>query len=371
MKAKSILKIVWVFAVLYVFLVSIKLMGGSFTFFGAEFTKQLMATTADPIVALFIGMLATALIQSSSTTTSIIVAFVSGGVISLESAVPMVMGANIGTTVTNVLVSLAQINRLSEFKRGFAAAIVHDLFNWIVVFVFLPLELMTGFLRKSALALSGLLTGGADVSFHSPVKMIVEPAAKVVMAAVFRVGGDTIWTGILMLLVSFGLLFFALWQLVRTMKALAMGRTEVVFNKIVRKSPLVGIAGGAVLTSIIQSSSITTSIMVPLAGAGIVTLATVFPITLGANIGTTVTALLAAMAGNTDGLTIALVHGLFNVLGVLLIYPIKPLRNVPLKGAVWIAKFVSRRKIYAVLFVLVMFFALPGGIVLINWMISK
>ena len=133
-------KPILVLAYLYVFLVSISLMGSSFKYFGIGFATKLLTMTDNPVVSLFIGLLATAIIQSSSTTTSLIVALVSGGCLTVHNAVPMVMGANIGTTVTNTIVSFFQISRREEFARAFPAAIVHDIFNVMAVMVFLPLE---------------------------------------------------------------------------------------------------------------------------------------------------------------------------------------------------------------------------------------
>ena len=92
----------------------IKLLGG-------DFANTVMATTSNPLTALFIGILATTLFQSSSTTTSLIVGMVSGGALTLSGAIPMIMGANIGTTVTNTIISIGYINRDKEFQRAFSA----------------------------------------------------------------------------------------------------------------------------------------------------------------------------------------------------------------------------------------------------------
>jgi sodium-dependent phosphate cotransporter len=116
----------------------------------------------------------------------------------------------------------------------------------------------------------------------------------------------------------------------------------------------------------VQSSSITTSILVPLAGAGILTLRQLFPVTLGANIGTTVTALLASLAvsGPTArlGLQIALCHLLFNLTGILLIYMVPPIRQIPLRLASWLADVAVRSRRYALLYVVALFYGLPGAL---------
>ena len=104
---------------LYLFFISIELIGAAFKGFGKGFAEQLIATTSNPIMGLFIGILATTLVQSSSMTTSILVGMVAVGTISVRNAIPVVMGANIGTTVTNTIVAMAHITRKQEFQRAF------------------------------------------------------------------------------------------------------------------------------------------------------------------------------------------------------------------------------------------------------------
>ena len=115
----TIVKIIGVVAALYLFLVGINGMSSAIKHMGAGVAESIFRTTSNPVVALFIGIFSTVLFQSSSTTTSLIVGMVSSGALSLAGAVPMVMGANIGTTVTNTIVSIGHINRGNEFKRAF------------------------------------------------------------------------------------------------------------------------------------------------------------------------------------------------------------------------------------------------------------
>ena len=128
----------------------------------------------------------------------------------------------------------------------------------------------------------------------------------------------------------------------------------------------IGILVGIVLTVMVQSSSITTSVMVPLAGAGLVTLAQIFPITLGANVGTTVTALLASMIVTGDSALaarqIAVVHLLFNLAGICIWYVPKVTRQVPLRLAEAMAEFATGAKKWALLYVALIFYGLPAAI---------
>lgn len=124
---------------LYLLLVSVSMVGSGFKLASGEHAKSLFEFASHPVAGLMIGLVATALIQSSSTVTSIIVGLVAGG-LPVQIAIPMVMGANIGTTVTNTLVSLGHLRCKEEFKRAFASATVHDFFNLLAVLIFLPLE---------------------------------------------------------------------------------------------------------------------------------------------------------------------------------------------------------------------------------------
>jgi sodium-dependent phosphate cotransporter len=162
------------------------------------------------------------------------------------------------------------------------------------------------------------------------------------------------------------LLFGSLTVLVILTRALALGRAEVAIDRILGRGGPLGILIGTAITGTIQSSSVTTSLLVPLAGAGIVTLEQVYPVALGANIGTTVTALLASLAGDVRGLAIALTHTLFNCTGVLIFYPYKPLRRIPLFLARRLADAAVRSKRNVVLFVAGVFYVIPCALILID-----
>ena len=125
-------------------------------------------------------------------------------------------------------------------------------------------------------------------------------------------------------------------------------------------------AMGLLITVGVQSSSITTSLLVPLIGAGIVPIEMAFSATLGANIGTTITALLASLTGTPGAVTVALVHLLFNISGILLIYPVKAIRNIPIRLAQGLARKTADKKYYAFMYMIGIFFILPFIFVLID-----
>ncbi|MBU0468220.1 MAG: Na/Pi symporter [Candidatus Omnitrophica bacterium] len=369
---KTILKLIFVGLLLYVFLVSIGLMGEAFKGFGKGFAENLLNTTSNPFVGLFVGILATSLVQSSSTTTSIVVGMVASGVLTVSGAIPIIFGANIGTTVTNTLVALGHISRREEFKRAIAGATVHDFFNLMCVAIFFPIELATGFLEKFATGLAGLFVDFGGLKFTSPIKIITKPTIHFLehLHTDHLPFSNTV-NYTLVFVTSFILIYIALFYIVKVMRSLVIDKTESVFNDIIGKSSLIGIAAGLIFTVFVQSSSITTSILVPMIAAGIITIETAFPITLGANIGTTATAMLASFAlGNPAAVTIAFVHLLFNCLGVLFIFPIHAVRRIPIRLAQGLGELAYKNRSIAFFYVFGLFFVLPGILILISKMLN-
>ncbi len=335
---------------LYIFFVSIALMGASFKFFGKDFATRLLETTSSPFVGLFIGILATSLVQSSSTTTSMAVALVAAGALDVSRAIPIIIGANIGTSVTNTLVSVGHISRPEEFKRAFSAATVHDFFNVLTVLVLFPLQLGTNFLGRTAGFLAERFQDVGGMKVASPLKFITKPAVNWIT----DLAHDSGW---LILVIAVVLLFVALRYIVVNLRTLVIGRVESFFSERLFRNASTAFMVGLVLTVMVQSSSITTSLAVPLAGAGILTLAQIFPMTLGANVGTTVTGFLAALVtGSPAAVTVAFAHLLFNVFGIMIIWPV---RRLPMFLAESLAAQSTRSKILPVLYILVVFYVLP------------
>lgn len=350
---------------LYLFLVGVNGLGSGFRALGEGALESFFAATENPFVALMVGILATTLVQSSSVTTAMIVGLVAAPInpIPVDHAIPMVMGANIGTTVTNTIASLAHMGRREEFRRAFAVATVHDFFNYMTVLVLLPIEIMTGFLQKSATALTSALSGFGGAEYQSPIRGAIRAGGRPIDSTLAAVLPSERAVAIGLILVSATLIFATLLGIVRVMRASMQNRIEALVSKALARNALLAIAVGVIATVMVQSSSITTSLLVPLAGAGVLTLESAFPVTLGANIGTTVTALLAALAATEQnaaaGLTIALVHLLFNTVGTLLIYPWEPIRRIPMMLARKLADVAIRSRWWAIGYVLSLFYLIP------------
>jgi sodium-dependent phosphate cotransporter len=352
-------QVVLLFLVFYIFLVSIGLLGASFKLFGKDLAKQLIEITSNPLVGLCAGILATTLAQSSSTTTSIVVGMVAVGALTIEGAIPVIMGANIGTSVTNTLVSMGHITRKEEFRRALAGATVHDFFNLIVVVILLPLEIFFGYLQWIATAVAGAFVGVGGMKAANPIKMATEPVISFLLEVLDK-------NPVLGVIVALILMYLSLKFLVDLAKGVVVKRAERFLHRYLFGAPLLTMLFGAVITVLVQSSSITTSMVVPLIGAGILTLEQVFPYTLGANVGTTVTAMLAALAtGNLAAVTVAFAHLFFNLSGIALVYPIKAIRSIPLHMARGLAQLTSRSRLYAFAYVGLAFFLIPFLLVLV------
>ena len=332
-------------------------MGTSLRMLGQGLAETLIATTTNPLVGLFVGILSTSLVQSSSFTTSIVVGLVAGGALNVANAIPIIMGANIGTSVTNILVSLTQIRRSIEFRLAFSAAIVHDFFNILAVLVLFPLQYFTNFLGHMATFMGEKFQNIGGLKFLSPAKASTRPLVEVLKKLI----GNYPW---ILFALSLILLLVALTRMVKSLKILVVQKAEVWFDRYMFKNALRAFIVGLVLTAMVQSSSITTSLAVPLAGAGMLTLVQIFPYTLGANIGTTVTAILAALVtGNLSAVTVAFSHLLFNLSGMIVWWPFK---FVPIAMAEKFSGIAVKKKFIPILYVIIVFFLIPIALIVVS-----
>lgn len=346
---------------IYIFLVGVSSLEAGIKVMGEDTQERLFSAVSNPIAGLCIGILGTVLVQSSSASTSVIVGLVATNKLGVDAAVPMVMGANIGTTVTNTLVSLGHVRQSSEFRRAFAAATVHDFFNVLAVSILLPLEVFTGVISGIAEAISEQLVGAAGSEWKSPVKAWVKEPVSWIKDGIGGFGASGNLQGALMLVAGLIIILSALTLITKNMRKLVADRVERSINAMLgRGGGAVAMLLGLVITVAVQSSSITTSILIPLSAAGVITLYNAYPVTLGANVGTTITALLAALAASSpESLTVGLAHTTFNVFGIVLLYVIPVFRGVPVQLAEKLADVAVTRRTWAVAYVVFVFIVLP------------
>jgi sodium-dependent phosphate cotransporter len=294
------------------------------------------------------------------------------------------MGANIGTTVTNTIVAMAHITRKQEFKRAFGGALLHDFFNVLGVLILLPLHIASqyimpggkGFLEFLAEKLASVFGNVGGAKFASPLKKVTGPIIKLLREYLFpailrpflgqQSGKAELALSILTLACALVLLFLSLKYMTKFMRSVLMVRIENLFDAYLFKTAVRGFAVGAILTAVVQSSSVTTSLAVPLVGAGVLTMQQIYPYVLGANLGTTITAMLASLAIGGEGgqiaITVAFAHLFFNIFGTAIWYP---LRVVPITMAGRMAEFCTRSRKLALIYLVVMFYVIPGLLILL------
>merc|ERR1711936_1376970 len=364
-----------------------------------------------------IGVLVTVLVQSSSTSTSIIVGLVSAGA-PVRTAIPMIMGANIGTSVTNIIVALTQAGDREQFRKAFSCANVHDMFNWMTAFTLLVVECSTGYLESlTDILVRNVGPSDAGKSIKSPdfLKALTRPltdnlikldkkvlkgwaqndphyenTTTVLMTSCktlhagqagpscsfafayfgpegFNIGENYI--GIILLALSLVMLCGCLIGMVKILNSLLGAKVKNVIENVINADiPVRGLGWltgylamilGAVLTILVQSSSVFTSTLTPLAGAGLISLERAYPLTLGSNLGTTTTSILASFAAGGENvraaLQIALVHLMFNLTGILLFYP-APCMRWPISVARTLGNVTSQYRWFALLYMAGMFF---------------
>uniref|UniRef100_A0A673WQ46 Sodium-dependent phosphate transport protein 2A n=1 Tax=Salmo trutta TaxID=8032 RepID=A0A673WQ46_SALTR len=446
-------KIPLLLLLLFFFVCSLDTLSSAFQLAGGKVAGDIFkdnAVLSNPVAGLVVGILVTVLVQSSSTSTSIIVSLVSSGLLEVRSAVPIIMGTNIGTSVTNTIVAMMQAGERNDFKRAFAGATIHDCFNWLSVLVLLPMEVATGLMTHLAhiVVTSFNIQTGEDAP--ELLKVITEPVTKLIiqldrqvitgiamgdermrnrslvkkwchtgLVTVQTLNTITVSTlsslsslsppdplphhvtvstlsrhlfadahlsdltvGLILLAGSLALLCTCLVLLVKLLNSLLQGQVAKVIQKVINTDlpyPFGWLAGylamfvGAGMTFVVQSSSVFTSALTPLIGIGVISLERAYPLTLGSNIGTTTTALLAALASPGDKLAaaiqIALCHFFFNILGILLWYPI-PVTRVPICMARALGERTAKYRWFAVLYLLICFLLLPSlvlGLSLAGW----
>jgi len=240
----------------------------------------------------------------------------------------------------------------------------------VTVSILLPLELATGFLLKSATWLAAQVPA-ADGKFNSPIKSAVKWLSDQIVTVVdnglniIGLGGagaapaPNVWLAIALAVIGFGFIVVTLIFITKNMKRLMANRIEELLNRVLQKSGWIGLAIGIVITIFVQSSSITTSLLIPMFGAGLLRVENGFPIMIGANIGTTVTALLAASVTGPAGLTIALVHLLFNLCGTLIFFPVKPMRRIPVWLGERMADLAAQNRLLVIVYIAVLFVVIP------------
>lgn len=397
---------------LYFFMVGLDFLGTGAQVMSGCTAGSLFGDDTNPVAGVMVGILATVLLQSSSTTTSMVVSLVGAGTVSVNLGIYMIMGANIGTSVTNTLVAMGHLGDGDQLERAFAGATVHDMFNFLSVSILFPIELISGYLNHLTGAMVKNFSAKEGEDWEGPIKKWVEPIGKRVIIenkslaqavakgatcaefypivcddpsnptkstcpvrglidcdkssdkcpAFFDVKADEqddVMSGLAIFIIGLFMLFICLLGLVYVLQKMLLGVSTRIMYKATSLNGYVAILIGAGITILVQSSSVSTSAMTPLVGIGVLRLEQMYPLTLGANIGTTVTGLLAAMLSNTDAMQVALAHLFFNITGILIWYPIPFMRNIPMHAARQLGKATRIWKGFPIAYIATVFFLIP------------
>nr|WP_209330118.1 Na/Pi symporter [Lunatimonas salinarum] len=346
---------------LLLFMFSIDLMTFSVGKLNSVVAKDIFTATENPFVGLFIGILMTALIQSSSTISAMVVAVVASGSLSLTQAVPLIMGANIGTTLTSNLVSLSFITQKKPFKKALSAAVLHDFFNIITTLVLFPLEVSFGLLSDMAHHLAGFFMtadGNQHTQDFAPYRFFLRPLSDLLYG---WLNWPLFWLvfGVILLFGSIKLLSNLAFESILSPKYKKA-------SKHLFKQPFRAFGYGVFSTAAVQSSTITTSLVVTVVATGKASLDKVFPFIIGANIGTTITAAIAALYKTEAAISIALVHFLFNLIGALIFLPFPPVRRIPPRLASLFGKQIVKSRLIGLAYILLTFFVIPFLLIYLN-----
>lgn len=351
----------YILLALLVFLFALDLMVSSLQYWGKSAAETILLATSNPFTALFIGLLITALIQSSTTTTSMVVVLVASGSLSLQSAVPIIMGANIGTTITSTIVSLGFIARKKEFIRAVSAGTYHDFFNILTVLILFPFEYYYGFL-------SGLSHYIASTFFNEPLEPVTsdfsllghgfDPVIQFLISLVNN--------GFVLTLASFGLLFGSIIFFRKMITNMLGFGVPNRFQQFFFRHPFKSFGWGLTTTAVIRSSTITTSLVVPLVAKKVIALEAAIPFILGANLGTTLSAFIASVFNSNSGISIAIAHFLFNFIGILLFLFVPVLKEFPQYLAGKLGRATRKYRLAGFLYLLVIFFFLPFSLIYLH-----
>jgi sodium-dependent phosphate cotransporter len=280
------------------------------------------------------------------------VAIVASGNLTLQQAVPIVLGANIGTTLTSTLVSLSYLMDKKEFRRALSAGISHDFFNMLTVILLLPLEIYFGFLSKMAAQIADWFA--TDNSFEGPIvynRMFTRTITEWV--------DSQIDSSLVTVIFSIALVFFAIKVLSTAMYKTFVKDSFEEVNKVIFQKTGLAFFYGTFFTAAVQSSTVTTSLIVPLVASKKVTLAKVFPFIIGANIGTTMTAVIASIYKPEAAIALALVHVLFNSFGALIFLPFASIRRIPVWLSNYMGKISMKHRVVVFAYILITFFIIP------------
>jgi sodium-dependent phosphate cotransporter len=270
----------------------------------------------------------------------------------LQQAVPMVLGANIGTTLTSTLVSFTFLSKKKEFRRALSAGISHDLFNILSVLILFPLELYFNLLSKASERIAQLFSTGSDSTADFKYnRMFTRNLTEWIV--------ENINIPFLATILAVFLVFFSIKILTTSVYKVFVLDAFQDISKAIFKNTGLSFLYGIFFTAAVQSSTVTTCLVVPLVANRKVSLARAFPFIIGANIGTTITAVIASMYKTEAAIALAFAHLLFNSIGALIFFPFPEIRRITVRLADYIGRTSVKYRTVGFIYILLTFFIIP------------
>lgn len=342
---------------------------------GTGTVSRLFELATNPFIGLLIGILATAAIQSSTTVTTLTVAAVGTGAVSVPVAIPIILGANIGTTVTASLVAFSYVGDRTNFRRAFTSASLHTWFNLTFVTVAFPLELLFQPLQRftdlvaESLSQDGT-TGTGRGLFHLFAPLIDTIGTEGLLGSLLSPQTAALASIVL----GVTLVLTAVRILNAQLSILTAAATRTLLERSSGASEALGVFSGTVGTAAVQASSITVSSLLPFAVTKSLKLREILAITLGANVGTTLMALITALAVPSAlgayAVQAGLVHVTFNTTGTLLVLLVRPLREWIIRLAEISGRLAARGYSYVATAMLLGYFLIPAVVILVYTLLS-
>lgn len=301
---------------IYFFVSGIVLIKSSAVILGESLTEKIVLLIRDTTSGVFAGWIGTALLHSSGAFDSIIVAFTSSGAIPLSLAVATIIGAEIGTSVTPFLVSvLGHLRKKARLTASFNVTMSHVLYNLFTLLLFYPAELFFGVFTKIAQQGSNIFVKASYLNAIPDVIDIATPWVSVLLEYI------PAWLG---LILGGASLILALMVLEKYMVGIFSIPTSWNIIRATFTKPFRAFIAGFIFTVLVPSTTVMVSLLVPLAGSGVI-LADyyILPYILGANIGTVFDVMIAALAtGDPISLGVWLVHLSINLIGACIFLPL-------------------------------------------------
>ncbi|KAI6234525.1 hypothetical protein M3Y99_00805000 [Aphelenchoides fujianensis] len=426
------LKIGVLFTIIFCFICSLGLLTDAFKLIGVRgigHTIKSSSLIQNPVSASILGMMSTLVLQNGSTLVSILVGMVASGLITVHHALPIIIGSEMGASLTNALISLAQSGDRNKFRRSFAAATMNDAFNILNYMVLLPSEISFGVIEK----LSGMMvqplvgTKGAELKtlnlLTDPLlEEIVHIDDEAINAAIaagenhsIPIGRDTFifrcvdldtkeidpncpydhlfaysfWSdafiGSVLLAFAIFALICCLVGIVQTMQSLLAGRVAVLARRLLDQEcphPFEFLTGylvmlvGALIVFVlqVQSNTVLRSALTPLVGIGVVTLDRLYPLLLGERQHRQQFYLAYWRLCSADPiklketLQIALCETLCNIFGVLAFYPIPFFRKLPMRVAMTLGDLTATYRWFSLVYIALFFFITPASLLALSFL---